>query len=74
MLRIGKESSLPTSQVHPACNGLPLIHGLVWAIGTGKTATPEIAQSAHLAVRSWLKNHVTHEVAESTRIIYGGEC
>jgi len=44
----------------------------VWAIGTGKTATPEQAQEVHLAIRNWLKEHVNHEVAESTRILYGG--
>merc|ERR1712000_783341 len=44
----------------------------VWAIGTGKTATPEQAQEVHLAIRNWLKENVNDEVAESTRILYGG--
>merc|ERR1712079_60298 len=44
----------------------------VWAIGTGKTATPEQAQEVHLAIRGWLEQNVTPEVAASTRILYGG--
>lgn len=44
----------------------------VWAIGTGKTATPEQAQEVHLAIRGWLSSNVSAEVAESTRILYGG--
>jgi len=44
----------------------------VWAIGTGKTATPEQAQEVHLAIRGWLSSNVSPEVAESTRILYGG--
>nr|6NEE_A Chain A, TRIOSEPHOSPHATE ISOMERASE [synthetic construct]6NEE_B Chain B, TRIOSEPHOSPHATE ISOMERASE [synthetic construct] len=44
----------------------------VWAIGTGKVATPEQAQEVHAALRKWLKENVSPEVAESTRIIYGG--
>ncbi|KAG6533875.1 triosephosphate isomerase, chloroplastic-like [Zingiber officinale] len=44
----------------------------VWAIGTGKVATPQQAQEVHAAVRDWLKKHVSAEVASFTRIIYGG--
>ncbi|KAF8564981.1 hypothetical protein P879_09406 [Paragonimus westermani] len=44
----------------------------VWAIGTGKTATPEQAQEVHLAVRKWLENNVGPDVAGRIRIIYGG--
>lgn len=44
----------------------------VWAIGTGKTATPEQAQEVHKKLRDWLAANVSKEVAESTRIIYGG--
>ncbi|XP_066397620.1 triosephosphate isomerase, chloroplastic-like [Miscanthus floridulus] len=44
----------------------------VWAIGTGKVATPEQAQEVHAAVRDWLKTNLSPEVASSTRIIYGG--
>ena len=44
----------------------------VWAIGTGKVATPDQAQEAHVAIRSWLKANVSAEAAEKTRILYGG--
>ncbi len=44
----------------------------VWAIGTGKVATPEQAQETHAYVRSWLRDNISEEVAKSTRIIYGG--
>ncbi|KAG5175351.1 Triosephosphate isomerase [Tribonema minus] len=44
----------------------------VWAIGTGKTASPEQAQDVHASIRSWLSDKVSPEVAEATRIIYGG--
>ena len=45
----------------------------VWAIGTGKTATPEIAQEAHEYIRKWVSQNAGGDViAHSTRIIYGG--
>merc|ERR1712154_580898 len=44
----------------------------VWAIGTGKTATPEQAQEVHGALRKWLKDNVSAEVSENLRILYGG--
>lgn len=44
----------------------------VWAIGTGKVATPEQAQEVHHFLRQWLASNVSAEVAEATRIIYGG--
>ena len=44
----------------------------VWAIGTGETATPEIAQEAHCYLRAELGRLAGGEVAASTRILYGG--
>ncbi|GJN17201.1 hypothetical protein PR202_gb04251 [Eleusine coracana subsp. coracana] len=44
----------------------------VWAIGTGKVATPAQAQEVHDGLRKWLQSNVSPAVAESTRIIYGG--
>ncbi|XP_057482947.1 triosephosphate isomerase, cytosolic [Actinidia eriantha] len=44
----------------------------VWAIGTGKVATPAQAQEVHSELRKWLKDNVGAEVAASTCIIYGG--
>jgi len=44
----------------------------VWAIGTGKTATPAQAQEVHASLRQWLASNVNASVASSVRIIYGG--
>jgi triosephosphate isomerase len=44
----------------------------VWAIGTGKTATPEQAQEVHKFIRDLLKKNYGEEVANSVRIQYGG--
>ncbi|MAY75530.1 MAG: triose-phosphate isomerase [Phycisphaerae bacterium] len=44
----------------------------VWAIGTGKTATPDDAQDAHAKIRSVLTDLYGQHLADATRIIYGG--
>ncbi|CAO3656511.1 unnamed protein product [Mucor hiemalis] len=44
----------------------------VWAIGTGKVATPEQAQDVHCFLRKWLADNVSAKAAEETRILYGG--
>ena len=44
----------------------------VWAIGTGKTATAEMAAEAHLIIRSQVARSLGHEVANAMRILYGG--
>jgi triosephosphate isomerase (TIM) len=44
----------------------------VWAIGTGKTATPEQAQEMHGFIRATLTETHGKETAEKTRILYGG--
>ena len=44
----------------------------IWAIGTGKVATTEQAQEVHQQLRDWLAKEVSKDVAENTRIIYGG--
>ena len=44
----------------------------VWAIGTGKTATPEIAADAHRFLRSQMAAKFGDDAAASTRILYGG--
>ena len=36
----------------------------VWAIGTGKTATPEMAQAAHSSIRAWVASHLSEGAAE----------
>jgi triosephosphate isomerase len=44
----------------------------VWAIGTGKTASPADAQAAHAAVRAWLAQRFDDRTAQTIRILYGG--
>jgi triosephosphate isomerase len=44
----------------------------VWAIGTGRNATPDQAQDAHAHIRSRLKGWFGVEMAERCRILYGG--
>ncbi|KAM3132688.1 hypothetical protein pb186bvf_015233 [Paramecium bursaria] len=44
----------------------------VWAIGTGKTASPEQAQEVHAFIRGWVTKTLNADVASKIRIIYGG--
>jgi triosephosphate isomerase len=44
----------------------------VWAIGTGKVATPDQAEEVHLALRKILEERYNKDVAEAVRIQYGG--
>ena len=44
----------------------------VWAIGTGKTASPAQAQAIHAFIRIWLKGRFGESIAEKTSILYGG--
>jgi triosephosphate isomerase (TIM) len=44
----------------------------VWAIGTGKTATPEIAADAHRVIRGCVRDRFGKDAAAAIRILYGG--
>ncbi|MEA3230477.1 MAG: triose-phosphate isomerase [Thermodesulfobacteriota bacterium] len=44
----------------------------VWAIGTGKAATAEMAQEVHAFIRSWMDKNVGNPLAKAIRILYGG--
>ncbi len=44
----------------------------IWAIGTGKTATPQLAEEAHKIIRAQIAKSLSDDRAESTRILYGG--
>lgn len=46
----------------------------VWAIGTGKTASPEQAQEVHAFLRELISKRYGAAVAENTSILYGGSC
>ncbi len=56
----------------PAPTGLVVAYEPVWAIGTGKAATPDEAQSACAHIRSVLTETIGAESAEVVRILYGG--
>ena len=44
----------------------------VWAIGTGKVATPEQAEEVHRDLRKWLASRYNPTIADGVRILYGG--
>ncbi|HDL85804.1 MAG TPA: triose-phosphate isomerase [Candidatus Acetothermia bacterium] len=44
----------------------------IWAIGTGKTATPEVAQETISMIRRWIASHYDEAAAQGMRILYGG--
>lgn len=46
----------------------------VWAIGTGKTATPEQAQEIHAFIRNLIAERYGNDVAQEISILYGGSC
>lgn len=46
----------------------------VWAIGTGQTATIQQAENMHKAIRQWLSDKYSDEVAQTVPIVYGGSC
>ena len=51
---------------------LTIAYEPVWAIGTGKTATPAIAQEVHGYIRGLLNSLYGKDIGESIRILYGG--
>jgi len=59
-----EKKALPTATL--------LAYEPVWAIGTGRTATPEQAQEVHLQIRQWLAREFDRNTAEAVRILYGG--
>lgn len=44
----------------------------IWAIGTGKTASPEQAQEMHAEIRNILAEKMGNDIAQNTSILYGG--
>ncbi len=68
-----RQTSVALSGLAPEAAGpLVIAYEPVWAIGTGKTATPEIAAEAHLIIRSEIARRLGREVADHVRILYGG--
>ena len=76
----GKTASVLKTQVTGAFVGItpetaePIViaYEPVWAIGTGKTATPEIAADAHRIIRAEVATLLGADVAAAIRILYGG--
>lgn len=72
----GRTLEVLERQLSAALEGRPdpfaLAYEPVWAIGTGETATPEIAQEAHKFLREHLADLLGEEVARVKRIVYGG--
>ena len=56
----------------PELKKIVIAYEPVWAIGTGKTATPEDAQEVCSAIRSELRKIGSDEIADNCRILYGG--
>jgi triosephosphate isomerase len=55
-------------------NQLIIAYEPVWAIGTGKTASPEQAEEMHGFIRDNLKAMYNNSMSEDIRILYGGSC
>lgn len=51
-------------------DGITIAYEPIWAIGTGKTATPQIANETHIYIREWLNKNKKN--TDSVRIQYGG--
>jgi triosephosphate isomerase len=76
----GQTTALVTAQVNGALAGLDekaigrlvLAYEPVWAIGTGKTATPAQAEEVHALIRQRIRALASAAVADAVRILYGG--
>jgi len=76
----GQTYSIIEEELKNGLNGLTseqvqtmiLAYEPIWAIGTGKTASPEQAEEVHGFIRGWIKSLVGSKTAEMVRILYGG--
>lgn len=76
----GRHIEFVTAQVRAALAGLDvedldkvvIAYEPIWAIGTGRTATPEQAEEVCAAIRATVAGSFTEEAAEGMRILYGG--
>lgn len=76
----GQTEEVLDRQMHGGLSGiseadaanLVIAYEPVWAIGTGVTATPEQAESAHEHLRNWLATRYTPGFSARVRILYGG--
>jgi triosephosphate isomerase len=76
----GRTEEVVDRQVRNAFQGVPgpevgrtvVAYEPVWAIGTGRTATPEQAEAVHRRIRGVLAGLYGERVASATRVLYGG--
>lgn len=76
----GKTNDVVSTQIRGCLKDIPadkmkqtvIAYEPVWAIGTGKAATPEMAQEVHAMIRALLAELYGEELASSIRILYGG--
>jgi triosephosphate isomerase len=74
----GKTNEVLAEQLNIALKNFPeskelyLAYEPVWAIGTGKVASPEMAEDAHQFIREHMASLYSKEKADSTKILYGG--
>jgi triosephosphate isomerase len=67
------QTSIALEGIDPAtASSIVFAYEPVWAIGTGRTATPEIADYAHRIIRAQIAESLTPELAAKIRILYGG--
>jgi triosephosphate isomerase len=79
--RAGRAESVVRAQLEgvlpritrPDADNLVLAYEPVWAIGTGETATPDIAQAMHAVARGVVEE-LLGDVAARMRLLYGGSC
>jgi triosephosphate isomerase len=70
---LDRQTAIALEGIAPAdAQPLVIAYEPVWAIGTGRTATPEIAAEAHKIIRARIASSLSTEIAASTRILYGG--
>ncbi|GAP42561.1 triosephosphate isomerase [Lentimicrobium saccharophilum] len=78
----GRHFQVVEKQISDALSGLDadafskvvIAYEPVWAIGTGRTASPEQAQEMHAFIRKVLASHFGEHAANDTTILYGGSC
>ncbi len=76
----GRAREVVLGQLERAVQDLPasrlqkliLAYEPVWAIGTGRTATPDTAQEMHSLIRGWLGTRFSSDLPGKVRILYGG--
>lgn len=76
----GQTAAVVTRQVKAGLEGIPvdqagkivIAYEPVWAIGTGRTATPQQASEVHKFIRALIKEKYGEKTSEEIRILYGG--